>query len=114
MGNNRHIKTSNRIIASFLLAMVSLLYCGSTMFIHPHNVNGETIWHSHPFTGAHHTSKAHVLSIAQINCFSFDIADEQPLLGRCDNIVVEVSTPCRLGNSLFTPIFHPLRAPPVV
>ncbi|MFI3282356.1 MAG: hypothetical protein SNG10_02360 [Rikenellaceae bacterium] len=54
------VKSVNRghivnIIAGFLLAVISVYYVNSTLFIHTHTIDGATIVHSH-FYGAKHTS----------------------------------------------------------
>lgn len=45
----------NRNIATLLIGVFAFFFCGNTVFIHSHVVNGTRVVHSHPFLpGDHH------------------------------------------------------------
>lgn len=45
----------NRNIATLLIGVFAFFFCGNTVFIHSHVVNGARVVHSHPFLpGDHH------------------------------------------------------------
>lgn len=50
------------------------LYGGSTFFIHFHNVGDSIVWHSHPYSQKHNHSNDTLLSIAQLNAVSANVA----------------------------------------
>ena len=67
MHQDKRTDILHRLIAIFFIVAVSGLYCGSTMFMHSHEVGDVTVWHSHPFAGAQHGSTAQILTIDQLN-----------------------------------------------
>ena len=79
IGNSENIKKKQQLLAMMLLFAVSFLYCGSTLFYHSHEVNNVKVWHSHPFTEAHHGNSQVVYSIAHLNHVVF-VVDNAPII----------------------------------
>lgn len=70
VSNNR----IHRIAAAVMLLIYVGLYGGSTFFIHFHNVGDSIVWHSHPYSQKHSHSNDTLLSIAQLNAVSANVA----------------------------------------
>lgn len=58
--NQRNI---HRISGGFLLGLFILYWCGITLFMHSHVVNGVVVVHSHPFKAEHSHTKSQLETI---------------------------------------------------
>lgn len=58
-----------RLLAIFMIAVFASFYCGNTMFMHRHTLDGKTFVHSHPLIpGQHHSHSAQtVQTISLLN-----------------------------------------------
>ena len=100
-------------MASLLLLAVSVLYCGSTLFYHYHVVDNVKVWHSHPFTEAHHSSSQVVYSSAQLNHVVF-VADAAMILVEPIEWIRELGHEPLLCQPVVAPLEHfNRRGPPV-
>ena len=102
-----------RLIALFMLLAVCELYCGSTLFLHYHIVDNTRVWHSHPFSSAHHADKETVYDIAQLNHIVFiddaELVDLRPTIAVIEDVCFEAPTKPVIRCSLL----KSNRAPPI-
>ncbi|MGM9811915.1 MAG: hypothetical protein ACI30V_03635 [Muribaculaceae bacterium] len=111
--NSRHIELKQRVLAMLLVLAVSELYCGSTLFYHYHVVDNVKVWHSHPFTEAHHSSSQAVYSIAQLNHVVF-VDDTARILVEPIEWIRELGHEPVLSQPVFASLEHfNRRGPPV-
>ncbi|MEG1564612.1 MAG: hypothetical protein RR365_12935 [Bacteroides sp.] len=64
------------ILKYLLIALFTSYYCQSTLFLHTHTFNGETITHSHPYlpNGGHSHTGAQYQTVAFLTHFLFTVA----------------------------------------
>lgn len=61
---------TQRLISALVLALFMMFQAGTHAFMHLHTIDGVTVAHSHPYTGASHTHTAQqMLSLAAASHF---------------------------------------------
>ena len=56
-----------RILSAVMLCAFLYLYIGSTVFVHTHEVDGQKVAHSHPYSAPHQHGNGHqIITLAQM------------------------------------------------
>jgi len=112
------MRSFNRNIATLLIGVFAFFFCGNTVFMHSHVVNGSRIVHSHPFKhGDQHSHTQNALLLitsANATAATMEAVHEfhapEPELSTLGSVTLQIdSDVVAIDNMLST-----LRGPPAL